>query len=193
MGGCEKSQHTRTKEKRKRKGKGVKLISKWSLVKPCKILLFETKFLQNVSASPFSFSVLRCTLTLMAFLVPLIFAEKWKLVTNIFSGTYGSFGNWSKCPVSCYTNPSFPTQQTRTRACMGATLNGVCDGPDKETRICSVNILCNGKAFRQVNHLVTLLTYLFPMHIFSITLKTSENRRVFWCFQGVEKGYTEKK
>ena len=26
------------------------------------------------------------------------------------------------------------------------------------------------------------------MHPFSSPLKTSENRKVFWCFQGVEKG-----
>ena len=50
---------------------------------------------------------------------------------------------------------------------MGATLNGVCDGPDTETRNCSVNIPCNGEALKQVKHLVTLLTHLFPMRFFS--------------------------
>ena len=34
----------------------------------------------------------------------------------------------------------------------------------------------------------TLLAHLFPMHTFSKPLKTSENRTVFWCFQGIEKG-----
>ena len=35
------------------------------------------------------------------------------------------------------------------------------------------------------------LTHSFPMHPFPTAwkhLKTSENRKVFWCFQGVEKG-----
>ena len=32
------------------------------------------------------------------------------------------------------------------------------------------------------------VTHLFPMHPFSIPLKTSETRKAFWCFQGVEKG-----
>ena len=27
-----------------------------------------------------------------------------------------------------------------------------------------------------------LLTHSFPMHPFSTPLKTSENRKVFWCF-----------
>ena len=30
------------------------------------------------------------------------------------------------------------------------------------------------------------------MHPFSTPLKASENRKVFWCFQGVEKGYIGK-
>ena len=33
-----------------------------------------------------------------------------------------------------------------------------------------------------------ILTHFFPMHPFSTPLKTSENHKVFWCFQGVEKG-----
>ena len=32
------------------------------------------------------------------------------------------------------------------------------------------------------------LTHSFPMHPFSTLMKTSENRKVFRCFQGVEKG-----
>ena len=32
------------------------------------------------------------------------------------------------------------------------------------------------------------LTHLFTMHPFSTPLKTSENRQVFWCFHGIEKG-----
>ena len=35
-----------------------------------------------------------------------------------------------------------------------------------------------------------ILTHSFPMHPFSTPLITSENRWVFWCFQGVEKGCT---
>ena len=41
--------------------------------------------------------------------------------------------------------------------------------------------------------LSTNLTHLFTMHPFSTPLKTSENRKVFGCFQGVEKGYIGKK
>ena len=33
-----------------------------------------------------------------------------------------------------------------------------------------------------------ILNHSFPMQPFSTPLKTSENLRVFWCFQGVEKG-----
>ena len=33
------------------------------------------------------------------------------------------------------------------------------------------------------------LIHSFPMHPLSTPLKTSENRKVFWCLQGVEKGY----
>ena len=32
-----------------------------------------------------------------------------------------------------------------------------------------------------------LLTHLFPIHPFSTLWKTSKNRKVFWCFQRVEK------
>ena len=32
------------------------------------------------------------------------------------------------------------------------------------------------------------LTQFVPIYPFSIPLKTSENCKVFWCFQGVEKG-----
>ena len=32
------------------------------------------------------------------------------------------------------------------------------------------------------------LTRFFPMHPFLYPLKISENHKVFWCFQGVEKG-----
>ena len=45
----------------------------------------------------------------------------------------------------------------------------------------------------------TLINHLFPMHPFStpwkqktVRLKT-ENRKVFWCFQGAEKGCIENK
>ena len=40
---------------------------------------------------------------------------------------------------------------------------------------------------------IDLLTRLFPMHPFLYPLKISENRKVFWCFQGVEKGCIGKK
>ena len=33
-----------------------------------------------------------------------------------------------------------------------------------------------------------LLTHSFQMHPFSTPLKTSENRKIFYCFLGVEKG-----
>ena len=34
----------------------------------------------------------------------------------------------------------------------------------------------------------SVLNHLFSMHPFSNPLKTSENRKVFWCLQRVEKG-----
>ena len=40
---------------------------------------------------------------------------------------------------------------------------------------------------------IDLLTRLFPMHPFLYPLKISENRKVFWCFQGAEKGCIGKK
>ena len=38
--------------------------------------------------------------------------------------------------------------------------------------------------------LKNLVTHSFPMHPIPYPLKTSENRKVFWCFQGLQKGYT---
>ena len=38
--------------------------------------------------------------------------------------------------------------------------------------------------------LKNLVTHSFPMHPIPYPLKTSENCKVFWCFQGLEKGYT---
>ena len=35
-----------------------------------------------------------------------------------------------------------------------------------------------------------MLTHSFPMNPFSTPLKIPENRKVFWCFKGVEKGCT---
>ena len=40
---------------------------------------------------------------------------------------------------------------------MGATLNGGCDGPDTETRNCSVNIPCNGEVFKLLKHLTNFI------------------------------------
>ena len=44
-----------------------------------------------------------------------------------------------------------------------------------------------------LSHFLNKLTHLSPIHPFSTPLETSENRKVFWCFQGVEKGCTGSK
>ena len=50
-------------------------------------------------------------------------------------------------------------------------------------------IFCAVDAIVDVDPVSRALTYSFINAPFLYPLKTSEKLRVFWCFQGVEKGY----
>ena len=52
-----------------------------------------------------------------------------------------------------------------------------------ETSNCESAFLFHSR--KAINPFIPNLPILYP-------LKTSENRKVFWCFQGVEKGWIEK-
>ena len=53
----------------------------------------------------------------------------------------------------------------------------------------SSNQICLFNIQNQSNYKTDDLTHSLPMHPFStpLSLKTSQNRKVFWCFPGVEK------
>ena len=83
---------------------------------------------------------------------------------------------------TCNTTVFSPPQQKKSKTCMSTILNRGCDGPDTETQNRSVNIPCNGEAFKLVKHLVTITNAFIPNALFFYLLKTYD------VFRGQGKG-----
>lgn len=83
------------------------------------------------------------------------------LLSQAFMPLLGYYGPWSKyseCTASCQVNPKIEPTRTRTRQCLGATLNKGCSGPYSETVPCNVAVPCPGL---HMHYVLVIITFFF--------------------------------